>query len=813
MTIVQRALASSPLVEVEIMHPISSGSLSFSRQLSLKRLAVDASTLDHLPLLPNLEELVVKNVQEDTVLSIERLGSRLTHLVLVGPYDVISDLDTSPLGHLTRVSFVVTSPPQEATEQQQQARRRFSKTLRSTMAPLAMIEITPDSTWTNASLNSAFCSYGPSSVTDVRMTCAAATTAAGFWFRLPSCISTWTALTQILIMGCQMPNFDILPTSLNRFYIQGGYGAWTQREAGNDPTGPNADFFDWNWLNRLPDMTTLTFENQAINATLPNEFSHAKLGYFAFVPAVTDTFSTRLSGTISPSFFAQYPAITYLLLPYQNLTGTFPNYGMEKLLQLRLTNNKLTHWPPLIINSTVGFRAPTLLNWLDIGGNNLVQVPSESDFQTMSALTFFSIQQNPLLASPFPNVFATTTQKTATSLLAYVWASGCRFYGELPEIPAYQVSLYASSGTLPQIDFNDNQFAGTFPPSWSSMKMFLLTLRNNPLTGTLATMASNGVITSQVVKDTYRFAATSPYLTGPMIDITTMSMLNNLQVNLPNVDFCAASRLGRSYASKTVSSNCYITSNATSCPSAYSSSCSLTTAPPASSIPPVTPPMEPVEEPPTFPPLTPPITPPITPVPESDCPMPSPGPEFNCSEGIWLSIESVVVETLIVPGHSKTLVLGNLTASIIIVTSSASNVNVTGCITGFDGSTPSISLKLSQSDFESIVNHGGSLTTQALAQSPYCSAIAASSVNIDTSAVKSCKKVKTEKIGSPSGFTAVFSLNSSGCNAWWIILVSVVCGVILVAVIVVVVLATVWRPFREKLRPFSRQRSGKGAIG
>ena len=104
------------------------------------------------------------------------------------------------------------------------------------------------------------------------------------------------------------------------------------------------------------------------------------------------------------------------------------------------------------------------------------------------------------------------------------------------------------------------------------------------------------------------------------------------------------------------------------------------------------------------------------------------------------------------------------------------------------------------------------MTTVVLQQASECGHISVNSVNIDTSAIKSCKKIKTDKISTSSSLSMAFNVSNSGCNTWWIILASVVCGVIILGIAVVAVLAIVWRPFREKIRPFSHKRPNKSAM-
>lgn len=767
--IIQRAISESPLEEVEMLPTNFSWDFA-PLQTSLKRLAIASSLLPRLHTMPFLQELVVTDVQSDTVQQIQRICPQISLLTLSGDYNTVSDIDTSSLVNLVSVVFDIVSPGQPEVITGPSLRRSLSSTA------AGVLSLTIDALWTNESLESAICSAEDQRYSGLMMTCSPALQ---LWFRVPTCVSNWTALASLSIYQCQVPVFNALPSSLIQITLQGAYGSWTQREAGIS-TGTTSEFFDWSWLSSLPNLNALFFSGQAINGTMPNEFSHSKLTTWQFDLTTSDMNANRLVGTISPSWFLQFPAIRTFDVTLHGLTGTIPYYGLSKLETLSLGNNQFTHWPPLVINSTAGFGPPSGLYYLSLGFNNLVQIPSESNFQAMQ-LRSFSIQHNPSLYSTFPNIFATTTQRTSATLVATIAAYGCQFFGPLPEIPAYQVALYTAVTRFVTLSFETNSFAGTIPSSWSSV-VYWLAIFDNPLTGTLATMDSDGLITSQALQSASLIRVSSDFLTGPFFNISAMPNLNDINLKLPNVDFCAASRAGFSFAS-TVINSCVLQGNATMCPEAYPANCQLSASPPAA---------------PVMPPLS--------------CPLPAPGASFICYGGVWLSTGSVTEETIVIPGASTTTIVGDLTSSSVVIASITSTVNVTGCITKSDGTTPSITITLSAADLELIIKSGGTLTAQLLQQASSCHAISASSVVVDTRSIKSCKKIKVDKIASSSGFAATFTVSNIGCNMWWIILVSVICGVILLAIIILVILAAVSPAFRTKIRPFSGKRSPEGAV-
>lgn len=170
----------------------------------------------------------------------------------------------------------------------------------------------------------------------------------------------------------------------------------------------------------------------------------------------------------------------------------------------------------------------------------------------------------------------------------------------------------------------------------------------------------------------------------------------------------------------------------------------------------------------------------------STCPQSSPGPTFNCTDGKWVSEESVAQDAITVPSSATIFVVGNLTTSSIVINSVSSLINVTGCVATLDGSTPTITLKLSQSDLDAIVKNKGTRTSLLILQSPSCASISTSTLTVDSSSIKSCKKVKTGKVeGTSSSLYVTLSINNSKCNVWWIVLVSVLSALIVIPVLIV----------------------------
>ena len=700
-----------------------------------------------LPKFPILEDLAVANIQEPVSLGRDLLTG-IVRLFLVGDYDAISQMKGSELDLVKSLSFDFTS-----TSPHQRAAREAS--IFPSLRADTDLSFSPNDSWTNQSLSDAICNSFSPYVTSLFLSVPSTTVN---WYTLPSCIYSWTNVTSVMCSRCKFPDMSFLPPTTRTLSIQ--------------RTKEQITDFAWEWISNLPQLTTLVLSFNQFGGTLPNHLSHSNMGTF-------NVLGNQLTGTISPDWMQRYPALMQLTLSQNKLSGTIPNYGFAGLNSLYLSLNAFTHWPDLIINAT--YPAPTALYTIELNGNALVEIPSEASFQTMSSLTAFSIQTNPGLSGrSFPNIFATTTPRTSSTYVQNIFAYECGFTGALPEIPATQISLYSSVSTF---SFYSNQFTGSIPASWSGITFrSSLDLSGNALTGTLAQMDANGKITSQSIKDATTLNLGGNGFTGPMFNLSTMPSLTTLSMAAAfDVDFCssAGSTTGAFLYPSDSLTTCTLTStNASSCYSAYPLACR---------------------------PAVPPASSPVT-----ICPLPSPGPTFQCLSTGWTSVGSVSEPKITLPPSSSTVVNGNLTTSNIVINSASTTVNVTGCVSSTNGTELSISVTLTQADLDEIMKGGGKLSTLFVLQSASCAPISGATLNIDTSGIKSCRTISTDKIGTSTGIGATFTIRSSRCNVWWIVLVSVLCGVVVIAVIVVIFLLSCSKAFRHKIRPFSKPRGPDG---
>ena len=618
-----------------------------------------------------------------------------------------------------------------------------------------------DDTWDNSTFTERICNAS----SDVSVLYVTVSSSAQKWFRLPECVQNMTSLGAVDCQRCQLPNFSLLPKSIQALRCDDCVGTWSQFDSGNLFEGNEAygDFFDWLWLLNLPDLVVLSLESMStgigINGTFPNNMSHSKLSTLSLR-------SNQLVGTVSPDLFFNFPALTQLYLRNNMLSGTLPNYGLEGIRYLDVGNNRFTHWPPFIVNANPGYGPARNFFSIVADSNYLVEIPSDSDFQAMNSLGTINLSDNPL-GVPFPKFLSETEARHPNELLVLISAQGSGFTGSLPEIPEIQLAAYNTTAKSIFFLLSDNHFTGSIPTSWAGITFYTLNIQgNNGLNGTLATVDANGIVVSQFVKDAVILSLGPSDFTGPMFNVSTMSRLTSLTLNAHDLDMCA-STVGHDDEKQVLFpqpslSTCILTNtSANLCAWAFKANCQVDPTEPNLS-----------DEQPFIAPT---------------CPPPSPGPSFTCIESQWVSTGPVTQPTIVLPPHSTTIVKGDLNASSIVINSASSSINVSGCVSSPDGTSPRVTVTLTQEDLAKILKNGGSLTSPLIQQSPSCGSLATSDLVIDTKSIDSCRTIKVDKVASSSGLSAVFTLNSSKCNVWWIVLISVLFFVALVSVIVVIV--------------------------
>ena len=186
-----------------------------------------------------------------------------------------------------------------------------------------------------------------------------------------------------------------------------------------------------------------------------------------------------------------------------------------------------------------------------------------------------------------------------------------------------------------------------------------------------------------------------------------------------------------------------------------------------------------------------------------------PSADFVCINGLWTATSTVSTPTLNIPfGAGTVVIMGNLTSPNVVFHGIGSTIVVNGSV----GTTTTITLEF---DSDQTSNLRGQKVLQILVNTSGSSSSSdLSLLNVNTKVTSGCRKVKAEKATFDGGKTlgAYMTVDRSGCNTWWIILVSVVVVVIVLAAAAVVLLAVFYKPFREKIRPYSAARANRASV-
>lgn len=352
--------------------------------------------------------------------------------------------------------------------------------------------------------------------------------------------------------------------------------------------------------------------------------------------------------------------------------------------------------------------------------------------------------------------------------------SGNQFTGTVP-------TFCRTAGMLTLL-MDSNNLTGTIPTEWQSCRVNQVDVSNNPnLIGSIPHALLNGT-------GIYGFAAKNTSLSGTLPPIA--SALTILELSLTKIDFCNAD----SIASFTgYSQTCRLeSSEACYCASSYTK-CGSTIACPPPGFLPVAP------SAPTAVPINPPVSAPTTPPPTGCLASAQPGPEFTCINGRWTATTITSPALVIPPGAGKVIVNGDVESDEVVLRDLSSSIEISGCANNL----ANVNLQLTKQESEQV---GGESTTQTLITTSGSGCNSLGSVNLNTQVSnQGCKKLKSAKQVSPDGSTlnAVFSLQTSSCNTWWIILVSVICGVIVIGVIIIVVSVVCCTRCKRKVRPFA----------
>lgn len=171
---------------------------------------------------------------------------------------------------------------------------------------------------------------------------------------------------------------------------------------------------------------------------------------------------------------------------------------------------------------------------------------------------------------------------------------------------------------------------------------------------------------------------------------------------------------------------------------------------------------------------------------------------FYCIEDVWTAVGTVSVDTLIIPaGTEEYVVLGNVTAKTIRFLSTGSKAVIDGCAPNLED----VIVDMTPSEVDRL-SSAPQVLVEMIGPDSSCTDLKRVSVKANVKG-STCKRVKVEsKITGDRQLSAVFSVSSSSCNTWWIILVSVVCGVVVLALTIFIIVMVASPKARRCFRPF-----------
>ena len=568
------------------------------------------------------------------------------------------------------------------------------------------------------------------------------------------------SLVTVLLNGCKLSG--ALPSVLfpeNFAALPAGFQIYLN---GNDLDGSIPSSL----LENIHQISTLTLQlnaNPKLSGSLPPALFSG--GWSASPSGGTfalDISDCKLSGTIPSTF----------------LTGGLTENAVFSAFTLKLSNNQLTGVLPqelmyIVPAGAQGSPKAITANTAEIhlSSNNLIGPLPASAFQSASirSLTLL-LNLNPDLDGEFPpGLLAPISQRITVN------AGNTSLSGSPPPSCGSSRSNYY---------FSNAKLDGTIPATWSTnCQLGEIDLSNNP---NFRAVIPPGILNSPSLGS---FSASNTPLTGPLPPVG--SALTKLFLRGTEIRFCSASDdISTTRNESGITDSVYYCdlglTEACYCAQWFASNCAPSCPPPPSS--------------------------PASSVPQAECPLRTrPSDDFRCVDGLWTANNTASTPTLNIPsGAGTVVVVGNMSSSVVIFHGTGSTIHV-------NGSTINLTIVTVEFDSDQTSNLGGQKVLQILVNTSVSpSSTDLSLVNVNTKVTSGCRKVKSEKATFDGGKTlgVYLSVDSSGCNTWWIILVSVVVAVIVIAVVILVLLAVFYPPFRLKIRPYSGARQPvQGGVG
>ena len=628
-------------------------------------------------------------------------------------------------------------------------------------------------------------------------------------------------LSQFSIQNCDLSG--TIPDTLFSRYVSSGVDHITLDLSNNALTGTIPDLF----LGSLPQniITNLAIDlaSNQLSGTIPSgSFGGPwpSLNFF-FLDLQSNSFSGPMANLLASATFTKgtFQAFT-MSLARNGFTGTFPTSWFAgqtaascSTFFFDATNNQLSGTIPTSFIADYGFTTVNSIG-IQLEGNSLSgAIPSLAGIPYSITTVSISYLSN-LLSGPIPgDLFSPVPW---AQMVSFIFAAGNNsFVGSLPT--SFLNSNPATALQDLQLDFSYlSGLSGSIPPSfWTSLiptspvtsntiTSFQLNLEHSGVTGgldlipfssrlqplvlslnmgssnlnsiTLAPGSAaslfilqlencaslHGPLPSELFSDSSKLRSLTAFssgLDGVMPDLGERRPPATLVLRDTNIDFCLGTR---GVMDDSAVSICDLkNTNAVEC-AEYYPSCQVSRAPPS----------------PTN------VSSPAS-APASGCRIEiRPSPLFVCIGGIWTYQGSFNTTVLTIPaGAIQTVIEGNVTSTSVVINGLGSTVIVYGCATNLS----LITVTLTPEELKQIGSTG---KTQRLltVNSSQCgdTSLGAVAVAAHVSG-KTCRKVTAKRVESAGTISGLFVVDSSGCNVWWIVLVSVICGVLVVVVAIAVV--------------------------
>lgn len=535
---------------------------------------------------------------------------------------------------------------------------------------------------------------------------------------------------------------------------------------------------------------SFTINNNAIGGSIPSAliqdgdfgspFDFLRLDFSAnsLIGAIPSTLATLPSGSVVSQMFLDFGN--------NRLSGAIPtdliSNAKTGIFSLRLGNNQLSGGFP-----------PTLLNGLNLNNGILVldNNPLQGTLAPMSLspnkansapLASFSLSlsgtglSGTIPANSFPSMISysvdlsrnsftgnvdlaamsaaqSITLSSLTINIGYNKLSGMLSIPELPETSNLQMALSAPGNGFSSL---------SLPTVVPAYYLTLLDVSNMPtLRGTIPSEIFSGFALLTAIN------VSRTLLSGPIPNFAALQndRLSVIDVSNTYLDLCPPNLVNR-WAAKGLTQCVMDDTNVNDCRALYPSTCSTSLATCLNST--------------------------------------KPSPSFFCQAGLWTSTS--VNGTIVIPaGAVQTVVIGDLGASDVVIQGTGSTLVVLGCVNNLT----SVTIEITQEELQKLGTK--SLQTLLTYSSDDLSCGSLDDVQLITNIKGSgCRKAKTEKVTSEGTMGALFQVDSSKCgksDRWWIILVSVIGGVLIIVLIIVLLVLCVPK-VRRAVRPYSARPKG-----